>query len=188
MPRTKNFPDGIKVGMNISRDMNAKLREAAYVTGADTGVIVDTLIREHIADYIQQVGVQQPLPAVPVIPARSRQQPAQQGHALTPRVSTIPSTPKPKRAPSPEVSTAARARADARLAAAAAASTGTHWTPDTLQVVLDRLGVRRSTLRDAMGLTNIDMWWSPGKGKTPGVPPGRWEQIDAVLKGLGWMP
>lgn len=180
MPRTKNFPHGIKVGMNISRDAYARLREAAYVTGVDSGVIVDTLIGQHVAGFIEQVGAQQ---TVPVIPA----QPGGSGGPLIPRVSTVPS-PRPKRAPSATRSSTARARADAKIAAAAAASTGTHWTPESLQAVLDGLGVRRSVLKDALKLTNIDIWWSPGKGKTRGVPPGRWEQIDAVLKGLGWVP
>ena len=46
---------------------------------------------------------------------------------------------------------------------------GTAWTPDSLQAALDQVRRKRSELQQILGLTNVDIWWSPPKAK--GVPP-----------------
>lgn len=182
MARSKNFLDDDRITGKVSVPAARLIRQASLDTGLTLGTIMDRLILGHLADLVAAEGIEVSRPILPTVP---RQPAAPRSGSLVPKVSTIPSTPKPKRAASPGRGTNAKERADAKFAADAAASTATHWTPVGLQAALDEVGMKRKQLQDALGHSNIDMWWSPGRGKDPRVPVRYWEHIDRILKEAG---
>lgn len=184
MARSKNFLDDDRITGKVSVPAARLIRQASLDTGLTLGTIMDRLILGHLADLVAVEGIEESRPVLPPSP-RPANQLHHPGSSLVPKVSTIPSTPKPKRAASPGRGVNAKERADAKFAADAAASTATHWTPVGLQAALEEVGMKRKQLQEALGHSNIDMWWSPGRGKDPRVPVRYWEHIDRILKEAG---
>lgn len=165
MPRPKNFQASTRISWNISKEAAQMLRVASAQTGLSPAAVLDTVIRRGLHLVIEssdQVVGDNPAPLKAPAPAR----------ANSPRGHHEQNTDKPKRNGHP---------------ISAAAPGSTPWTPDTLLDLLKHLRRERPELAAALGLKNIHIWWSPGKGVTPSIPPGRWGQIDQVLQGWGWV-
>lgn len=168
MPRKVNFGDQVKIGANISRQAATALRVASAQTGQTTGIILDRLVQGFLQQLLgtrtsNQVGGDHPAPrkspAPPVMAISQIAGPKGKGVFR-------PKNGKPTGLPEPG---------------------STPWTPDSLLDVLKSIRRERPELAAALGLKNIHIWWSPGKGSTPSIPPGRWGQIDRVLQGWGWV-
>lgn len=96
------------------------------------------------------------------------------GDAPAPRKAPAPAKPATPRPPAP---------------AAAGEPGATAWTTEALQEALNQLHRKRSELQAKLGLTNVDVWWSPPKhkGVPPSVPSRHWVRIDSILQEWGWV-
>lgn len=183
MPRKMNFSDQVKIGANISRPSALALRVASAQTGQTTGIILDRLVQGFLQQLLgtgtsNQVGGDHPVPQKPpapvlTTPPRKEYQPGLLGGG-NPAMAMVNAQ-------------KAAQRAKNGKPAGQPDPGSTPWTPDSLLDVLKQLGRERPALAAALGLKNIHIWWSPGKGSTPSIPPGRWGQIDQVLQGWGWV-
>lgn len=159
MGRPKNFTASTRVSWNISKEAAQMLRVASAQTGMSPAAVMDLVIRKGLHLVIEGGN----------------------------QVVVEPPAPRKVSAPAPAKPAPGSWRQSFPLVPPD--GDGTVWTPDSLQAALDQVRRKRSELQQILGLTNVDIWWSPpkAKGVPPSVPSKHWPRIDQALRDWGWV-